>query len=314
MHVGEVRFSLGTRLEVLETAATTGGQRFTVRTVSSPQRRFPPLHWHPHQTETFTVRAGHLTVRWLREQRTYAAGDTFQVLPGTAHTMRSSGQEAAVVDWSITPPLRSEELFGHIYGTRPRLPLADVLTFVWQVAVSRRFRAEMVLAHVPGAGRASAGGGKQNIHAGHAPSGDARSAAVSLSSGGVPFWIPPVLLLLGAAHLGIGVLFFCAPAWAFAHVAHFPPFNAHFLADIGAFNLPLGVGLLLAARAPRQQRTVIGLAALGDLAHALSHLRDHALHAPPAMSVLAGTLTQSSTLLSALLLLAAALWLRPRSL
>ncbi|WP_412027538.1 DUF6632 domain-containing protein [Deinococcus yunweiensis] len=122
-----------------------------------------------------------------------------------------------------------------------------------------------------------------------------------------------VLALLGLSHLTVAVLFFVAPVWVFENMAHFPPYNAHFLADIGAFNLPLGVGLMLAARSPRQQRTVIWLAALGNLAHAASHLRDHDLHGPPVMSALAGTLTQGSTLLSGLLLLAAALWLRSRT-
>lgn len=122
-----------------------------------------------------------------------------------------------------------------------------------------------------------------------------------------------VLALLGLSHLAVGVVFFLAPAWAYAHMAHFPPYNGHFLADIGAFNLPLGAGLLIAAWDPGRHVTLVGLAALGDLAHAASHLRDHALHGPPHMTLLAGWTTQGFTLLSGLLLLGLALRLRPRS-
>lgn len=145
MHVGDSRYSLGTCIEVLETAQTTGETRLTVRAFYVPQRRFPPLHLHPHQTETFAVREGELTVRWLDGVRTYAPGDTFRVPPGTPHAMRNAGPGVSVVDWSVEPALGSGELFGRLYSLRPRPPLADLLAFVWNVAVSRRFRQEIIL-------------------------------------------------------------------------------------------------------------------------------------------------------------------------
>lgn len=96
-----------------------------------------------------------------------------------------------------------------------------------------------------------------------------------------------LLPLLGLSHLAVGRLFFLAPAWAYAQMTPFGPYNAHFLADIGAFNLPLGVGLLIAAGDLRCHATLAGMAVLGDLAHVLNHLRDHDLHGPPHMTVLA---------------------------
>lgn len=144
LRVGEVRHSLGNRIEVLGTGRSSGGARVVVRVSYAPHGRRPPLHLHPHQTETFSVREGELTVRWPSEERRYTAGDTFHVPPGTPHAMHNAGGGVAVVDWSVEPALRSDELFARLYGARPRPALADVFAFVRHVVVSRRFRAEIV--------------------------------------------------------------------------------------------------------------------------------------------------------------------------
>ncbi|PNY79456.1 hypothetical protein [Deinococcus koreensis] len=126
--------------------------------------------------------------------------------------------------------------------------------------------------------------------------------------------IQSALALLGFSHLVVAALFMAAPAWSFANVAPFPPFNGHFLADIGAFNLPLGAALLLAARAPERQRTLVGLALLGNVAHAASHLRDAGLHfreGGPGLPGLLLTLVPAALLLAILGLTAS---LRPEAL
>jgi hypothetical protein len=111
------------------------------------------------------------------------------------------------------------------------------------------------------------------------------------------------LLVLGICHLLVTALTFLAPTWFFAWIAPFPPFNAHFLADIGAFAAPVGLGLLIAARAPARHRDLIGLAACGDLLHACSHLRDLRLHLPPYMGLGPGLAQEIALLLAGLILL-----------
>jgi hypothetical protein len=115
--------------------------------------------------------------------------------------------------------------------------------------------------------------------------------------------IRAILLVIGVNHLVTFALAFFAPDWFFTNIAYFPPFNAHLLGDIGAFNAPLGVGLLVAASNPMRHRLPIGLAALGNLLHALSHLRDWDLHMPPHMEAAAGLGQQFLILLPGLLLL-----------
>lgn len=74
---------------------------------------------------------------------------------------------------------------------------------------------------------------------------------------------------------GLALLF--AQEWFFENIGHFPPFNRHFMGDIGAFTLPLGLGLLWAARAPQRHWLFIGVAAVGSLVHLLNHLYDDVL-------------------------------------
>ncbi|MBB6096804.1 hypothetical protein HNR42_000216 [Deinobacterium chartae] len=119
-----------------------------------------------------------------------------------------------------------------------------------------------------------------------------------------------ILAVLGSAHLTISALFFFAPVWSYQAIAPFAPYNAHLLSDVGAFNLPLGVGLWLAARDPWRYQHLIVLAALGNLMHAASHLRDWHLHVPPSMPLWQGMLTEFGTLGAGLLLLALAIAVR----
>jgi hypothetical protein len=120
--------------------------------------------------------------------------------------------------------------------------------------------------------------------------------------------IRPTLIVIAWSHLLVGLVAFFAPAWFFDYIGHFPPFNAHYIADIGAFYLPLGVGLLIAARDPQRQRAIIGLAALGNLMHSVSHLRDFHLHLPPHTTVAFGLTQEALILLIGLILLA--VWMR----
>jgi hypothetical protein len=83
-----------------------------------------------------------------------------------------------------------------------------------------------------------------------------------------------VVGIAGLAHLLTGVAMLLAPAWFFATIGTFPPFNRHYTGDMGAFQFGLGGGLLIAARAPARQRLLIAAAATGNLLHTLNHAYD----------------------------------------
>lgn len=85
------------------------------------------------------------------------------------------------------------------------------------------------------------------------------------------------------AVLWIAGLFFLLPGiWALVHpqsffdeVAPWEPYNEHFIHDIGAFQVGIGVALLLATRVKDASFVALTGAAAGALVHLLSHIADH---------------------------------------
>ncbi len=88
-----------------------------------------------------------------------------------------------------------------------------------------------------------------------------------------------VIALAGLSYLLVGLAQLFAPRWFFDNIGNFPPFNRHYLGDLGAFISAIGLGLLMAARDPRKHRLLIGAAAAGSLLHVVNHLYDDWLSA-----------------------------------
>ena len=83
-----------------------------------------------------------------------------------------------------------------------------------------------------------------------------------------------ILITSGVINLLIALTLLFAPQFFYNAFADFPPYNRHYMGDAGAFLLPLGIGLLIAARDPVKHRALIGLAALGTVVHIGNHLYD----------------------------------------
>ncbi len=83
-----------------------------------------------------------------------------------------------------------------------------------------------------------------------------------------------VIGFAGIVHAALGVLLLLAPYSYFMLLEHYPPYNRHDAGDLGAFQLSLGLGLLLAAREPSRYRVVVLMAAVANLLHALNHVYD----------------------------------------
>jgi hypothetical protein len=87
--------------------------------------------------------------------------------------------------------------------------------------------------------------------------------------------IRAILATGGVLYLLTGLAMIFAPQWFFDNIGNFPPYNRHFLGDLGTFTLPFGVGLLWAMRAPNKHHLFIGCAALASVLHTLDHLYDN---------------------------------------
>ena len=109
-----------------------------------------------------------------------------------------------------------------------------------------------------------------------------------------------MLWLAGLFFLAPGIWAFAAPHSFYDQVATFPPYNRHLLHDIGAFQIGIGVALLLALRWSDAPFAVLSGAAAGAGVHVISHIIDRDLGGD-------GGQTGVFTVLAVLLLVAAAL-------
>ncbi len=103
-----------------------------------------------------------------------------------------------------------------------------------------------------------------------------------------PRSIPRAVALAGGVFfLVFGLWAMVAPRAFFDAVALFEPYNQHFVQDVGAFQIGLGVVLLLAARRARTDGLVVALlgAGVGSLAHVISHIVGIGLGGTPSMDI-----------------------------
>lgn len=87
-------------------------------------------------------------------------------------------------------------------------------------------------------------------------------------------FVRAALVAGGALYLLTGAIMLVAPGWFYDNIGSFPPFNRHYIGDLGSFLLPLGAALLLAARNPAAHRGLAAFAAVASLLHAANHTVD----------------------------------------
>jgi hypothetical protein len=92
-------------------------------------------------------------------------------------------------------------------------------------------------------------------------------------------WIKVVIAIAGVFYTATALTLISIPNWFYLNIGNFPPFNRHYEGDLGTFLLPMGIGLILAARDPIRNRLFIGVMAVGSLLHMLNHVYD-ALNEP----------------------------------
>jgi hypothetical protein len=90
------------------------------------------------------------------------------------------------------------------------------------------------------------------------------------------------LVIGGLAMLVPGIWAFVAPVGFADTIATFDPYNRHYLHDVGAFQIGVGVAALAALR--WRDGATVGLAAFlaADAVHAVSHFLDRSLGGRPA--------------------------------
>jgi len=87
-------------------------------------------------------------------------------------------------------------------------------------------------------------------------------------------WIRLLILVAGLNYVLTGLALLVAPTWFFENIGTFGSFNRHYLGDLGAFLLPMGIGLLVAAGQPHRHYVLIAVVAAGNIIHASNHIYD----------------------------------------
>jgi len=83
--------------------------------------------------------------------------------------------------------------------------------------------------------------------------------------------------VIGAISLGAGLWAMIAPHSFYAQAATFPPYNRHFIHDIGAFQTGLGSCLIAALAFTDALLVVLIGNALGGIAHFAGHVADRSI-------------------------------------
>jgi quercetin dioxygenase-like cupin family protein len=119
------------------------------------EKIFPPnqsweesgrIHLHPHQDEQIEVLEGILNVRLAGEERTYVAGEAFQIVRGIPHLICNRGSKLARARWKVRPPMNSADFVETTYRLSREGKLDNLLQ---QVVIDWAYREVFIPADPP---------------------------------------------------------------------------------------------------------------------------------------------------------------------
>ena len=100
----------------LKTAKDTGGKYLEMETIYNSNSTEPPLHYHPGQSEDFSVLTGELTIKLNGTLHVLKTGDTICIHPNECHAMWNASGETTIVRWKVTPAMNTENFLETING------------------------------------------------------------------------------------------------------------------------------------------------------------------------------------------------------
>lgn len=145
--------STGERLEFVETAQSTGGERLVMRFTVAPGAAPAAPHVHPIQREAFDVVSGEIEVTARARVRRIGPGQRGEVPPGVPHTWRNIGRDDAVMDVAFAPALQLERFFEVSFGlaNAGKVNAMNMPRPLQIVALGRQFHREVLFVRPPAA-------------------------------------------------------------------------------------------------------------------------------------------------------------------
>ncbi len=141
----------GQHIVFLQTAEETNGRRLCMQMSYQGNGPEPPVHYHPHQQEVFTVKKGVLCVRMNDKLEYYPEGSMIHVPENTPHAMWNGQQGETVVHWEVQPALRTEYFMENVFGmiNNAHTSRKGTLGFLQRIAIAWHFRNEFRLQKLP---------------------------------------------------------------------------------------------------------------------------------------------------------------------
>jgi quercetin dioxygenase-like cupin family protein len=106
----------GETIRFIETAAETNGEYTLIEVTLAPGGGVPMAHIHPHQSETFEVLDGELSMRAGREKLVAYAGDVVAVMPGERHRFWNASDDAVRFRCTVAPALGFERFIETMFA------------------------------------------------------------------------------------------------------------------------------------------------------------------------------------------------------
>jgi quercetin dioxygenase-like cupin family protein len=106
----------GQQLQFLQTSASTHGELLEMETTYPLHSKEPLPHYHPFQTEDFTVLSGEITVRMNEVVKVYQQGNTFHIPANVVHSMWNNANAPAVLNWKVQPAMNTEHFLETLTG------------------------------------------------------------------------------------------------------------------------------------------------------------------------------------------------------
>jgi mannose-6-phosphate isomerase-like protein (cupin superfamily) len=110
----------GQSIRVIQTGAETGGALLDLESTWAPGGPPPPEHYHPRQSERFTIIDGRLRVRLEGREREVVTGDVLEIPAGVRHAMWNAADRPALARWETRPALDTGRLLGALFGFAER--------------------------------------------------------------------------------------------------------------------------------------------------------------------------------------------------
>lgn len=100
----------GQDIKFIITSKESNGQLLEMEATYNSLSKEPPPHYHPRQTEDFSVLSGELTVKIDGRITILKQGDRLHIPVKKVHAMWNNSQFTTIVNWKVQPAMNTENL------------------------------------------------------------------------------------------------------------------------------------------------------------------------------------------------------------